>query len=106
MLKDYPLYDDLVEKITLRENPNIDIKLLCNNINNISNNLQSNDYLEHYNEICALIIHHHFKLNFKSNMNILPFNSKIMFGGKGILFNISKFDPLLQQIIAQYINEN
>jgi len=97
MIKDYPLYDDLVEKIKLRETPNID---------NISNNLQSNDYLEHYNEVCALIIHHNFKSNFKSNMNILPFNSKIMFGGKGILFNISKFDPLLQQIIAQYINDN
>jgi|LakMenE18May11ns_1017448.scaffolds.fasta_scaffold9287055_2 hypothetical protein len=106
MIKSYPLYDSLCEKVNNRKNVEIDIKLLCNNINNISNNLQTNDYLEHYNEICALIIHHYIKSNIKINTNILPYGSKIMFGGKGILFNFVKFDPYLQQILAQYICDN
>ncbi len=113
MIKAYPLYDSLCEKVNNKntlEIVEIDIKLLCNNINNISNNLQTNDYLEHYNEICALIIHHYIKSNAKKNTkintNILPYGSKIMFGGKGILFNFVKFDTYLQQIISQYICDN
>jgi hypothetical protein len=106
MIKEYPLYDILCEKVNNIKNVEIDIKLLCNNINNISNNLQSNDYLAHYNEICALIIHHYIKSNAKINTNILPYGSKIMFGGKGILFNFVKFDIYLQQILAQYISDN
>jgi len=107
MIREYPLYDILCEKVNNIKNVEIDIKLLCNNINNISNNLQTNDYLEHYNEICALIIHHYIKSNAKINTNILlPYGSKIMFGGKGILFNFVKFDIYLQQILAQYISDN
>ena len=106
MIREYPLYDILCEKVNNINNVEIDIKLLCYNINNISNNLQSTDYLVHYNELCALIIHHYIKSNAKINTNILPYGSKIMFGGKGILFNFVKFDTFLQQIIAQYICDN
>lgn len=105
MIREYPLYDILCEKVNNTKNVEIDIKLLCNNINNISNNLQTNDYLEHYNEICAMIIHHGILSNTTNNI-LLPYGSKIMFGGKGILFTITKLDPILQHILAQYIYDN
>ncbi len=104
-IKEYPLYEKLLEKVKSSENQDIDIKLLCNTINNLSNTLKNNDYLEHYNEICAMIIHHGILSNTTNNI-LLPYGSKIMFGGKGILFTITKLDPILQHILAQYIYDN
>jgi hypothetical protein len=99
MLQPYPLYDNLVTQVTSNQNKNVDIKRICNTINTLSQT--SEDALELYREIATLIIHHNILHNEGSDQ--VPYGGKIMVGGKGILMTIANLPPLLQQIIAQFI---
>lgn len=101
MTHPYPLYDDLLAKVRERDNKNIDLKMICKTINNMSS-LNPEDYSEHYREIQALIIHH-WALSNKNSCSPVPFDGKIMAGRRGILNYVMNLPPILQQILAQYI---
>ena len=102
----YPLYDHLVSQVSQRTETNIDIKRVCVTINNIGQTLNQEDALEHYQEIGALILHHEAITNGNVILSCVPYDSKVMVGGKGILHYIMNLPPVLQQIIAQYIEES
>ena len=102
----YPLYDELLRRVEAREEKSIDIKRVCKTINNISVSLEPADALEHYREIQALIIHYELLSNDGMILSPVPFDGKVMAGRKGILNYIMNLPPLLQQIIAQYIDDS
>jgi len=101
----YPLYDYLLDKINTRKDKNIDIRSICVTINDMAINLTSDEFSTHYTEIAALILHHDILVN-KVLLTSAAYEGKVMAGGKGILYNITNLPPLLQQIIAQYIEES
>lgn len=101
MLPSYPVYDELLKRVNEREEKGIDIKRVCTTINNISVNNTPEDTAEHYREIAALIVHHEYISTGAISSN--PYDWKVMVGGKGVLNYIMNLPPLLQQIIAQYI---
>jgi len=103
MAQAYPLYDELVKRVEARVEKNIDIKRVCKTITNISLSLSQEDTLEHYNEIQALIIHYEILSNNGMLLSSVPFDGKVMAGRKGVLNFIMNLPPLLQQIIAQYV---
>ncbi len=102
---EYPLYDELVNKVKNRTDANIDIYKVCLTINNITQYLKNEAAIEHYREICALILHH-YQITNKTNPTNFPYNPLIMPGGKGLRYNIMELPPMLQQILAQYIDDN
>src|SRR5579872_3477294 len=95
----YPLYDELLKRVEARTDDGIDIKRVCTTINNIAQSLKPEEVAEHYKEIAALMLHH--ELLTSGQILGVPYNGKVMVGGKGILYNIASLPPLLQQIIAQ-----
>lgn len=101
MIQPYPLYDDLVKQVASNQDKNIDIKRICNAINMLSQT--SEDALELYREIAALIIHHDIINNNGILLDQVPYGGKVMVGGKGLLMTIMNLPPSLQQIIAQFI---
>lgn len=105
MARAYPLYDELVKRVEARLEKAIDIKRVCKTINNISLSLRPEDALEHYREIQALIIHYEILSNGGIILSPVPFDGKVMAGRKGILNYIMNLPPLLQQIIAQYVED-
>jgi hypothetical protein len=100
----FPLYDYLLNKVNTRVEKSIDIKNVCLTINDFSNTLSSEESILHYNNITALMYHHEL-LTRGMLLTAAPFDGRIMVGGKGILYTISNLPPLLQQIIAQYVDE-
>ena len=102
-VKSYPLYDILVKKVQERAEKNIDIKRVCTTINNIAKNNTPEETAEHYRELSALILHHDLVRNNGVLLSSVPFDGRVMTGGKGILYNIMNLPPNLQQIIAQYV---
>jgi len=105
MARPYPLYDELLRRVEARTEKTIDIKRVCKTINNISLSLKPDDTLDHYREIQALIIHYEILSNNGMLLSPVPFDGKVMVGRKGILNSIMNFPPLLQQIIAQYVED-
>jgi hypothetical protein len=103
MAKPYPLYDKLRERVNLREEKSIDIKRLGITINLFSQKLSQEEYSEHYKEIAGLILHHEILNN--GFLTPFPFGCKVMSGGKGLLYNIKNLPPILQQILAEYLEE-
>lgn len=101
----YPLYDDLLQRVESRAEKAIDIKRVCKTINNISLSLEAEDAMEHYREIQALIIHYEILNNGGVILSSVPFDGKVMTGRKGILNHMMNLPPLLQQIIAQYVED-
>ncbi len=110
----FPLYDDLLEQANnLNEEKQIDISRVCYTINNIYKNLPEKDTKYHYKMIGYLIIHHKFmndidplpvrQIVTRTNNSIIPYNTQIMMGNKGILSTMEDLPPLLQKIIAQYV---
>lgn len=100
----YPLYDDLLLKVEARKNKSIDVTRVCQTINNIERIVNDKDVAtEHYKEIMWLIMHHHYVTT--GIETPLPYDSKVMVGGKGILNYVNNMPALLLQIIAQYIEE-
>ena len=108
----YPLYDDLVKKVEMRKEKNIDINRICSTINNIEraivnpgdsmSEIKEKAY-QHYREINMLICYHHILTT--GIENPIPYDNKVMVGGKGVLNHVNNHPALLQQIIAQYIEE-
>jgi hypothetical protein len=102
-IQPYPLYDELIKQIESRREKTIDIKRVCTTINNIATTNTPDDTVEHYREIFALILHHELITNNGVILSSIPFDGKIMSGGKGILYYIMNLPPDLQHIIAQYV---
>lgn len=102
---EYPLYDELKAKVISRKDKTIDVGLICNTINNIARKSSNVDDMQHYQEIQALTIHHDVVSNYNSMLSCVPYDGKTMFAGKGVLYTFSNLPPLLQQIIAQYIED-
>jgi len=105
MAQPYPLYDELLKRVQARTEKTIDINRLCKTITNISFTLSQENTLDHYNEIQALIIHYDILSNGGILVSSVPFDGKVMSGKKGILNYIINLPPLLQQIIAQYVDD-
>lgn len=103
MPQDYPLYDTLLKQVESRTEKGIDVKRVCTTINNISQTLHPDAAAEHYREIGALILHHDLINNNGVLLSPVPYDGKVMVGGKGVLHYIMNMPPLLQQIIAQYV---
>lgn len=101
----YPLYDELVRRADARTEKNIDIKRICTTINNIALTHSPEDTAEHYREIGALILHHELLANNNVLLSPVPYDGKLMVGGKGILHYIMNLPPNLQQILAQYVED-
>lgn len=102
-IKPYPLYDKLLQMVEMQKDKSIDIKRLCISINNIASTQSPEDAYEHYKEIAALILHHELVSNNGILLSTVPYDGKVMVGGKGIIYSIMNLPPLLQRIIAQYI---
>jgi hypothetical protein len=101
----YPLYDELVRRVEARSEKNIDIGRICSTINNIALTHSVEETTEHYREIAALILHYELLSNNGILLSSVPYDGRVMAGGKGVLHFIMNFPPLLQQIIAQYIED-
>jgi len=104
-LRPYPLYDELLKRVHARAEKTIDIKRICTTINNISLTHSQEDASEHYREIGALILHHELLSNNGVLLSPVPYDGRLMAGGKGVLNYIMNLSPILQQIIAQYIED-
>lgn len=106
-MQPYPLYDDLYHRVNERLDKAIDIKKICTTINSIAQPPTSaEEALAHYKEIGALILHHELLSNNGYLITQVPFEGKLMAGGKGLLYYIMTLPPILQQIIAQYIEDS
>lgn len=101
MMQPYPLYDDLVNQVANNKNKNFDIKCVCDTINMLSQT--SDNAIEIYREIGALILHHNIINNNGVLVDQIPYGGKVMVGGKGLLMTIMNLPADLQQIIAQFI---
>jgi len=104
-MQSYPLYDELLKRVHSRNEKSVDIKRVCTTINNISQTHSSEETMEHFREIAALNLHHDVLSNTGFSTGSIPYEGKVMVGGKGLLYQITKLPPLLQQIIAQYIED-
>lgn len=105
MAQPYPLYDELVRRVEARSEKTIDIRRVCTTINNIAQTHTPKDMAEHYTEIGALILHHELLANNGVLLSPVPYDGRVMVGGKGILNFIMNLPPNLQQIIAQYVED-
>lgn len=103
-LVQHPLYDLLLKRVTETQNKNVDITRLCSTINSIGQNASREEANFHYNWIGSLILHHEILSNNGVLLTTLPFNCKLMTGESGELFTISHLPPILQQILAEYID--
>lgn len=103
MLQNYPLYDELVEKVKNRKTKEgIHIQQLCNTINNIALTMSYEEYLEHYIEIGLLMTHHELLTTGHLFVDA-PYDSKVLFGGNGILSVCEDLPIEIEEIIAEYI---
>ena len=102
-IQPYPLYDELVKRAESRTEKAIDIKRICTTINNIAQTSPPDEAAAHYKEIGAIILHHELLTNNGVLLSPIPFDGKVMVGGKGVLHYIMNLPPNLQQIIAQYV---
>lgn len=100
----YPLYDQLVSNLSLREEKSIDLKKICATIKKISETSTPDETNEHYREIAALILHHEMITH--GSISEVPFGGKLMPGSMGTLNYMLNLPPLLQQILAQYLLES
>jgi hypothetical protein len=104
-IKPYPLYDELLRRVDGRTEKGIDIKRVCATINNIATTHTPEDTAEHYREIAALILHHELVANRGVLLSSVPYEGRVMTGGKGLLYYIMNLPPQLQQILAQYVED-
>lgn len=104
-IKPYPLYDELLRRVNARTEKGIDIKRICTTISNIATTHKPEEVAEHYQEIGALILHYELLANNGVLLSLIPYEGRLMVGGKGILYHITNLPPLLQQIIAQYVED-
>lgn len=115
----YPFYDELVKRMYEHESNDIDVGKMSTTINKITQN--SPNHNSHYEMILSLIVHHCLLNNDQpyadeirhgyqrmaagvTSSYYVPYEGKVMAGGKGALFDVSKFPSSLQRIIAEYID--
>ena len=103
MARPYPLYDELLKRVNETTDKALDIRKLCNTINGIGQTHASDQVVEHYREIAALILHHEVLTT--GSLSSVPFDGKLMFGGKGLVYQIMNLPPMLQLIIGKYIED-
>ncbi len=96
----YPLYEELQKQVNEKNEQNIDISYLCSTINAISYN---DDYVDHYEEICCLILHYECVTNANILLTTTPSDGKLLPGNKGFLNFVLKMPIQLRKIILQYI---
>ena len=106
MARPYPLYDDLLNEVLTRTDKTVDIKRACDTIKDISRTLTEEEAYAHYYEIGALILHHEIISNGGIILSHIPYGARAMAENKGILHYMINFPPLLQQIIAQYVENS
>lgn len=103
------LYKDLLQQVNETPISSIDIERTCATINNIHKNLSTAHAKQHYEIIGALIIHH-ANITGALSLSHFPYENQTMPGNSGILNSISdsssSIPPILQCIIAQYIEIN
>ena len=71
MLK-YPLYEELAKRAALKPDNNIDTSCLCQTINAIS--LNNENYIEHYEELEAIILYYELSKNSNILLTTTPFD--------------------------------
>lgn len=103
MAQSYPLYDELLSRVQQSTDKTLDVRKMCMTINNIGQTLSTEQVTEHYREIAALILHHEVKNG--GTLSSVPFEGKVMIGGKGLLYQITNLPPILQQIIGKYVED-
>ena len=107
MLRSYPLYEEILSTINKRVSEGgvesgIDVQRLCKTINDFSQYMTQEEYMEHYTEIGMLMIHHELVSN-GVLFSEAPYNAKLLIGGKGMLITLLELPTLLQKIIVEYI---
>ena len=103
MTKNFPLYDDLLEKVKSEQMLSADIRRICSTITTLHKQLKPEIVQTHYEIIHALCLHHEI-LETKGLVHRMnPYGCKTFEGGKGILYITANLPPMLQQIIAQYV---
>ena len=108
----YPLYDYLAHKADLHKDRVIDLTSLCATINQMSYDPDCPDYMEHYREIAALIIHHDLINNKGITLSPTPYEGRTLGTGKGslgagrgIVHSLANFPPKLQHILLHYVED-
>ena len=96
--------DELLRRAEEEDKLDLDLSKFCTVINNLSLHLSPEESEKHYEEISALIIHYDYINNGSLSVTPLPYGSRAMPGGKGILYSPTNFPPLLQKIIICYID--
>ena len=97
----YPLYDELQRQVNEKEKEtSMDISYVSSTINAISTNY---DFVEHYEEIEALILKYELSTNSNVLLTMTPFSGKVLPGNKGVLTTLSNLPAPLLKIIVQYI---
>ena len=97
----YPLYYKLVEMSKNNNKSIIDASKICQTINDMCNDevLVRNHHLE----IAKLIYYHEYLINHGVMLQKIPNGGELQHGGIGVQFKLGKLHPVLQQILAQYI---
>ena len=103
MTQAYPLYDELLKRVRESEDKTLDVRKICTSIKSIGQTNTPDQVAEHYREIGALIIHH--VVITTGGLPSIPFEGKVMIGGKGLLFQVTNLPTLLQQIIWKYLED-
>lgn len=103
MTQSYPLYEELLVRVVESADKTLDIRKMCTAINSIGQTHTPEQVTEHYREIAALILHHEILNN--GSLSSVPFEGKVMVGGKGLLYQVTNLPPVLQQIIGKYIED-
>ena len=96
----FPLYDKLKELSIQNKDP-LDIDKICTTISNIGQTLSPAEAAKHYRTIAALILHHNYLQT--QEVVAVPYEGKVMVGGKGILYQFNNLPIPLQQIIGNYV---
>lgn len=100
----YELYNFLSNQVKEKNYQNINIEEMCLTFNGLSN-LSQDDQQSHYEELYGLIIHYEALSN-NGVLLTIPFEGKIMPGGKkekNLVFNTNKLPLELKQILYEYI---
>ena len=90
------LYDRLLASVKENSPQKMDMRKMCSVIRSFPE--------EHRVVLYVLIKHHeHLHGSGSKTWRVNPYKGKTFEGGKGVMFNFNFFPPLLQDIIARYI---
>lgn len=105
MMSFLPIYDYLLAKVLSRTEKGIDPACIHRTINNFADQLSPQQDFHLCRLIQAIICYHEYK-NSKTAQYIPNFyGGKLMYGKRGILYDLTSLPILLQQIIGQLLEE-